>query len=62
MAKQKVEFTRAIDETVTIVATGTNGIVRAQWNDEDNIQFFQVRYADSIGSMHSQWFREKELT
>jgi hypothetical protein len=57
-----VEFKFDIESGVSIVPNGRSGTVIALCQDRDKTKWIQVQYADNVGVVHQQYFRESELS
>jgi len=57
----EVKFKFAIDADVSIVLSARAGKVSGNYVDREANQFALVKYADTTGSVHEQWFPEDEL-
>lgn len=53
-----VEFEMTVGSNALIVANAIVGRVTGLYIDEDSIKWALVKYADSTGAIHSEYFRE----
>jgi hypothetical protein len=59
--KKNIQFEFAVGDRVSIAATASSGVVKAQWNDEGGPQY-SVNYADKNGVIQSGYFRASEIS